>query len=215
MTPGAALVAALGDFYRQSWRLLLLNAGFSTTVLPLLVLSIWAPLALVPAVLVAGPATLALMHCAVTLAQTEDLSLRCALEGVRLHWRRGVVLAAGAAIVVALGVVAVDTYGRAGFWPLAALAFYLLLALLALQIPLLPLAVAEPGRPLLDVLRAAATVVLRRPVQVGVLGIALAAVNLAGAAAALLPLLTLTIAFSFLAAAHFTVPRPGPLEAQG
>ena len=32
-------------------------------------------------------------------------------------------------------------------------------------------------------------------------------VNLAGVAAALIPFLTLTIAYSFLAAAHFALPR--------
>lgn len=213
MRPGAALLAALGDTYRQSWRLLLLNAAFSATVVPLLVAAIWAPIALVGAVLVAGPTALALMHCTVTLAQTEELSLRCGLVGLRLHWRRGLALAALVGLVVAAGVVAVLAYGRADVWPLAGVALYLLLALGAFQIPLLPLAVSEPGLSLQDVFRSAAVVVFRRPLQVFALAVALAIVNLAGAAAALLPLLTLTVAFSFLAAAHFTVPRRSPVEA--
>ena len=213
MSPGAALLAALGDLYRQSWRLLLLNAAFSAAVVPLAVAALWAPVALVGAVLVAGPAALALMHCAVTLAQTEDLSLRCGLVGLRLHWRRGLVLALLLGVVVAVGIFAVLTYGRADVWPLAGVALYILLALAAFQIPLLPLAVAEPGLPLRDVLRSAAVVVFRRPLQVFALAVALAIVNLAGAAAAVLPLLTLTVAYSFLAAAHFTLPRRSLVEA--
>jgi hypothetical protein len=48
--------------------------------------------------------------------------------------------------------------------------------------------------------------VVARPVQAVVLGLALALVNLAGIAAAIMPFLTLTIAYTFLAAAHFALP---------
>ena len=70
-----ALREAATDFWEQSWRLAVLNTGLSLALLPVLVLSLWAPLALVLAVLLAGPLAMALMHCAITLAQTEDLRL--------------------------------------------------------------------------------------------------------------------------------------------
>jgi hypothetical protein len=51
---------------------------------------------------------------------------------------------------------------------------------------------------------------MRRPRAAFGLAFALTLVNLAGLAAALMPFLTLTIAYSFLAAAHFALP-PRPL----
>jgi hypothetical protein len=54
-------------------------------------------------------------------------------------------------------------------------------------------------------------VLLRRPAATTGLGVALLAVNLVGLVAAVLPFLTMTIAYSALAAARFTLPL-GPLE---
>jgi hypothetical protein len=204
---GGALRAAASDFYSYSWRLALLNALLSLAVVPLLVLALWVPLLLVAAALVAGPLAMALMHCAVTLAETEDLRLGCAVAGLRLHWRRGLALGAATGIVLAAAVYAVGTYGRAGAWPLVALVLYVLFAFGVFQLCLWPLAVHEPGSPLLGVARAAVELMFRRPLETLALGAALLVVNLAGAVAALMPLLTLTIAFSFLAAAHYVLPR--------
>ncbi|MGH3103502.1 MAG: hypothetical protein ACRDN6_05330 [Gaiellaceae bacterium] len=214
MSVGGALRAALADTYHQSWRLVLLNAALSAAVVPLLVAALWVPVALVVAILVAGPLALALMHCAVTLAQTEELSLRCWPAGVRLLWRRGLVLGLLVGVVVVAGIVAVEAYARADAWPLAALVLYVLAAFVALQLVLWPLAVSEPRAPLRSVLRSAATVFFQRPLELAALAAALAAVNLVGAAAALMPFLTLTVAYSFLAAAHFTLPRPPIREAE-
>jgi hypothetical protein len=204
---GEALRAAGVDFWHQSWRLAVLNAALSLAVAPLLVLALWVPLLLAVAALVAGPLALALMHCAVTLAETEDLRLSYALAGLRLHWRRGLALGAIAGVVLAAGVWAVAFYGTAGAWPLAALALYVVLAFGLLQLCLWPLAAHEPASPLRTLHRAALEVALRRPLETAALGIALLVVNLAGAAAALMPLLTLTVAFTFLAAAHYVLPR--------
>jgi len=74
------------------------------------------------------------------------------------------------------------------------------------------LAVARPERPLRTVARDAAELAARRPGATLVLGLALGAVNLAGAAAAAMPFLTVTIAYSFVAAAHFALPHPIPEE---
>ena len=46
----------------------------------------------------------------------------------------------------------------------------------------------------------------QRPGATLLLGLALLLVNLAGIAAAVMPFLTITVAYSFLAVAHFVVP---------
>jgi hypothetical protein len=204
-----ALRAALADGYRQSWRLVLLNAALSALLLPLLVASLWVPLLLVPAVVAAGVLATALMHCTVSLAQTEELRLRFALDGLRLHWRRGVVLGTAAALVFVAGVQAMETYGGV----LAAIVAYLLVVFAAYLLTLWPLAVADGAASLRAVLTAAAETLMRRPLHALALTLVLVVVNVAGAAAALMPLLTLTIAYSFLAAAHFALPSTHLREA--
>jgi hypothetical protein len=211
---GQALRQAAADFYEHSWRLVVLNSGLSLALLPFLALSLWVPFALVAAVLVAGPLAMALMHCAVTLAETEELRLGCAVSGLRLHWRRGLVLGAAVGLVGTAGGVALVTYGRAGSWPLVALVIYLLAGFGVLQLCLWPLAALERSTPLLGVARGALEVLLRRPVETLALALALLVVNLIGLAAALMPLLTLTIAYSFLAAAHYVLPRNPLREAR-
>ena len=215
MTVGAALRTALGDFYRQSWRLFLLNAALSAFVVTLVLAGAYVPMALVLLVL-AGPLAAALMHCAVTLAQTEDLRLAEAVTGLRLHWRRGLVLWAVALAVVGAGATALVSYARAGTWavPLVLLTLYVLVVFALVQLALWPLAVFERDRELKAVVRDAARAVLRRPAGFAALGLVLALLNLAGAAAALAPLLTLTVAYSALAAAHFTLPRSPIREAR-
>jgi len=208
MSIRSALRTAFVDFYRQSWRLCVLNAALSGVVVVLLVVGRYAPSALLLLALL-GPLLAALMHCAVTLAQTEDLRLAEAITGLRLHWRRGLVLWLLAVVVVGAGVAAVLSYGRAGVWawPLALLTLYLLAAFAVLQLALWPLAVFERERDLRGVISDAARQLVRRPVGFAALALVLALLNLLGAAAALAPLLTLTVAYSFLAAAHFTLPR--------
>jgi hypothetical protein len=63
------------------------------------------------------------------------------------------------------------------------------------------------------VARDAAVLLARRPL--GFLGLALALllVNAVGVAAAILPFLTLTVAYSFLVSAHFTLPKNPAREA--
>jgi hypothetical protein len=209
-----ALGAALRGMWEQSWRLLLANAALSAGVLPFLVAALWAPLALVGAALVAGPLAMALMHCAVELVREDELSLRSWTAGLRLHWRRGLALGAACALVVGAGVLAIGTYAGAGQTLLAIVVLYVLLAFGVYQLALWPLAVAERAAPLRTVARAAADVVLRAPLAATLLAVALLLLNAVGAAAALLPLLTLTLAFSALAAAHFTLPRD-PLRKAG
>ena len=209
---GEALKAALADFYRQSWRLVLLNSVFSVAALAIVLVTFWTPLALVLVVLL-GPLAMALMHCTVTLAQTEELSLEEAVEGLRLHWKRGLALAAVTAAVLGLGALAMSFYSGRGplVFPLAVVVFYLLALFAVFQMWLWPLAVFERERPFGEVIRDAARGLVVHPVASVGLALALFAVNALAAAAAILPLLTLSIAFTFLAAAHFVLPR-GPRE---
>ena len=96
---------------------------------------------------------------------------------------------------------------------LAVLAVYLLLAFAAFQLVLWPLAVFELSSPIRRVAGDALRTLLARPLQALVLALALIAVNLAGLAAAVMPFLTLTIAYTFLAAARFALPPTSTLEA--
>lgn len=203
-----ALGVAAADLYHQSWRLVLLNVLLGTVLILVVLASIASPLALALVVLL-GPAALTVMHCAVTLAQTEDLRLGEAVTGLRRLWRRGLVLGAVVTAAAVLGAFAVPFYASAGrwAWPLAALTVYVLLVFSLLQLALWPLAVFEATRPFRDVLREAALSVLRRPLGFAGLGLALLVVNALGVAAAILPFLSLTIAYSFLAAAHYALPK--------
>jgi hypothetical protein len=203
-----AFGAAAADLYHQSWRLVILN-----TLLGAVIVGVGlASLAIRPAILLVvllGPAAAAVMHCAVTLAQTEELRLSEAVVGLRRHWRRGLALGALASVVAVLGAIAVPFYSGAGTWawPLAALSLYLLLVFALFQLALWPLAVFEDARPFRDVARDAARVVVRRPGGFAGLALALLLVNAIGVAAAILPFLTLTIAYSFLVSAHFALPK--------
>jgi hypothetical protein len=205
---GAALRAALGDLYRQSWRFFVLNAALAACVVPVVIAGFWVPLVWV-LLLAVGPLGAALQHCAVVASTTEELRLREALVGLRLHWRRGLVLGAVSAAATALGVYAIAFYGSQGALVLAVLAVYVLLALLVFQLVLWPLAVAERDRPLRLVLEDALRALLARPLQALGLTMALVVVNLLGVALAVIPFLTLTVAYSSLAAARFTIPPEG------
>jgi hypothetical protein len=205
MRPGAALAAAVGDFYHQSWRFFLLNAALSAVVVPIAVVGLWAPLAwvLLPA---AGPLAAALMHCAVVDKLTGDLRLGDAVMGLRLHWRRGLLLGGVLAIGALAAVQSIAFYASRGVLVLAVLGAYLAAMFAVYQIVLWPLAVFEFELPFRRVAADAVRALLQRPLQALCLAVALFAINLAGLAAAGVPFLTLTIAYSFLAAAHFALP---------
>lgn len=210
MTPGAALRAALGDMYRQSWRFFLLNAALSAFVVPIVIVGLWVPPVWLLLVAV-GPLAAALMHCAVLAALREELRLSDALVGLRLHWRRGLLLGTLLAAAVLGGVRAIDFYAGHGALVLAAVAAYLLLALGVFGLVLWPLAVFELDSPVRDVAAHALDALFHRPIQALVLALALILVNVAGLVAAVMPFLTLTIAYTFLTAARFALP-PATVE---
>ena len=95
--------------------------------------------------------------------------------------------------------------GRA--WPVAMASLYVALLFGVWQIHVWPLAVARHRERLADVLREAARGLLRRPVSSIAFALALLLVNAVGAAG-ILPVLTLTVAYSAVAAAHFVLPPP-------
>ncbi len=214
MTLRRAFGVAAADLYHQAWRLIILNALLGMGVVVILLASIAVRGAFLLAILI-GPAIAAVMHCAVTLAQTEDLRLAEALRGLRRHWRRGLALGSALAASIALGALAVPFYAHAGTWawPLAAACVYLLLMFCVFQLALWPLAVFDSGRPLRAVARDAAFSVARRPLGFVGLAVALLLVNVIGVVAAILPFLTLTIAYSFLVSAHFALPKNPAREA--
>jgi hypothetical protein len=204
--PGRALRLALRDLYANSWRLLPLNAALGA-VLVAVGVAAFAVHAAVILVVLAGPVAAALVHSAVTLVRTGNLTFADVREGFLLHWRRGFALGAGGAALVFLGVLAVRFYSRSPVLvPLLFLTLYLVFMLGIYQVVLWTLAIAEPGRPLRASARAAAELVARRPGSALLLGLALFLVNAIGIAAAVMPFLTLTLAYSFVAAAHFALP---------
>jgi hypothetical protein len=203
-----ALGVAAADLYHQSWRLVVLNVSLGVVLVGVVLASLAIRSAIVLVILL-GPAAASVMHCAVTLAQTEELWLSEAVVGLRRHWRRGLILGAVLAAAAILGAIAVPFYSSAGTWgwPLAALSVYVLLVFALFQLALWPLAVFEEARPFRTVMRDAALAVGRRPWGFAGLALALLMVNAIGVAAAILPFLTLTIAYSFLVAAHFALPK--------
>jgi hypothetical protein len=215
MSVRVAMRTALRDFYEQSWRLVVLNSLLSIAALSVLVAASYALSALVLTVLL-GPLAATLMHCAVRVVRTQELSLRDALVGLRLQWRRGLELALLVVLVLVAGAIAIRAYAGSGSlgWPLAFLTAYVLGLFGVFQVQLWPIAIDERERPLREVLRKAAHALARRPMASLALAFLLLLVNLLGAAAAVLPLLTLTVAYSFLAAARFTLPHD-PLSGAG
>jgi len=111
MTLRRALGAAAADLYHQSWRLVVLNAMLGVFLVGVVLTS----LAIRPAILLVvllGPAVAAVMHCTVTLAQTEELRLTEAVVGLRRHWRRGLALGVLVAAAAILGAIAVRSIRR-------------------------------------------------------------------------------------------------------
>jgi hypothetical protein len=209
---GAVLRRSLRDFYEESWRLVLLNCALSAYVLAVLGLSAYSPPALL-LLLGAGPFAAALVSAAVIVVETGSLTIAEATGSLRRCWRRGIVLMAVVAFVAVATVVALRFYasGSALSWPLAVLILYLTGIFAVYQLLLWPLAVRDVDSPLREVAAEAGVALLRRPVATVGLALALLLVNLLGLAAAVLPFLTITPAYSALAAARFAL-APASLE---
>lgn len=211
---GAALGAAVRDLYRNSWRFVLANGCLAAAVLVPVWLAVElarpAPLLLM---LLAGPACAGLVHCAVLVVDDEagggsgDVRVADFALGVCRYWRRGLALGGLLGLVALAGVSAIRFYaGRGGGWAVAAFGCgYLLATAVVFQLVLWPVALRLAEWPLVEAFRAAAGLFAQGWPAVLRLGAVLLLVNLAGAAA-VLPLLTVTVAVSFLAAARLLPP---------
>jgi hypothetical protein len=200
--------------YRNSWRFVPANGCLAATVLVPVWLAVElatpAPLLLM---LLAGPACAGLVHCAVLVVDDEagggsgEVRLADLGRGVRRHWRRGLALGGLLGLVAVAGVSAIRFYaGRGGGWTVAAFGCgYLLAVAVVFQLVLWPVALRLAGRPLAAAFRLAAELFAQRWPAVLRLAAVLLLVNLAGAVA-VLPLLTVTVAVSFLAAARLLPP---------
>jgi hypothetical protein len=207
MTVRSALRAALVDTYQFSWRLFVLNTTLSAGIVLIVVLVSAFPLVLFVAPLVTGPLAAALVHSVITLVREQELHLSDAVAGARRFWRRGLVLGGISGLVLLLGVLAVTFYGseRHRVLPAAVLAVYAVaIAFLVLLVAWL-FAIADPEDSVADAIRRASSLMLRSPTRMLVFGAALLLVNLAGAVT-VVPILTLTIAYSFLATARLVLP---------
>jgi hypothetical protein len=205
MSARRALGLACADLYRNSWRLVPVNAALGAVLVFVAVAAITVHVFLVLAVL-AGPLAAALAHSSVTLVRTGNLKFADAWEGLRLHWRRGLALgAAGVALGVLAGV-AIHFYARSSVgWPFAFLTLYLVVLLGIYAAVLTTVAVADPGLSFRLAARNAGVLAAGRPGATLSIGLVLLLVNLAGIAAAVMPFLTITLAYSFVAVAHFVV----------
>ena len=204
---GAALGAALRDFWAHSWRLALLNAALSAAALSVAVAVAHSLLAIALVPLLGIPGA-ALQHSTIVLARTGELQLGDAASSLRCTWRRGLQLGLVDTLAIGAGIFAIVSYvSSAATLAAAVVVAYLLAGFLLLQLHLWPLAIADPDRSLRAAARDALAVLFARTGATLRLATALVAVNLAGLAAGVMPFLTLTVAFSFLASAHFAFGR--------
>jgi hypothetical protein len=207
MTPGLALRSALRDLFQNSWRLVPVNAALGAVLVAVTVLAVAVHALLVLAVLL-GPIAAALLHCAVVVARDGHVTLADARDGLRLHRRRGLQLGAAGLALALLAAFAVHFYTRLAFgWPLVFLTLYLVLGIGMFVVMVATIAIADPDKGLRQAARAAAGVGARRPGATLQLGLALLLVNAVGLAAGVMPFLTITVAYSFVAVAHFTLPK--------
>src|SRR5262249_19665226 len=175
----------------NSFRLVPLNALLGAILIAVAVLA-YALHAAVVLVVLAGPVAAALVHCAVTLVRTGNMTLADARDGFRLHWRRGLAPGAG---VPALGLLPVRfSSGLAYGWPLVFFTLSLLVLVGIYQAVLWTLAIADPDKPLRTIALEAGALGASRPGSTLLLGLALLLLNLGGIAAAVMPFLTLTVA---------------------
>jgi hypothetical protein len=213
MTVRAALSAALGDTYRNSLRLLAVNTAVTAMLAAVVIFVSAFPLVLFVAPLVAGPLIAALVHCVVTLVREEELVLADAFDGLQRFWKRGLALGAVTGAVLLAGALSVTFYASEDHRVLPLAAFCAYVVAIAFLLVLLGwlFALAEPEQGIGDALCSAAALALRTPLRLLVLGLVLLVINLAGVVT-VLPILTLTIAYSFLAAAHLVLPPVPSLE---
>ncbi len=212
MTVGDALRPAAVDLYRSSWRLLVLTSVVSAVLAAALAAASFVPLhavvLLVPVGAVVGPFVAALVDVTRESVETGGVTFRRWWAALKMLAGRGAAL--GAISAGALGVAGFVVWSYlsiGGVWAfLGLVALNLTLVLVLLLLLVWPLAVAMPGAPLRVPARRAAELMLRSPGTCLALGLALLVVNVVGAAL-ILPVLTITPAYTWLAVSHLVLPR--------
>jgi hypothetical protein len=213
MSVGAALRSAVADTYRSSWRLLVVNSAVSAVLCAVVLVVSAFPLVLLIAPVLAGPVAAALVYCVVLLIRDGSFETADAVDGLRRFWRQGLVLGALFGATLLLGALAVMFYSSAEHRaiPLAVLSVYVAAIVCLILLAAWPFAIGQE-QGVGEALRSAWFLALHAPLRLFMLGAVLFVVNVAGAVT-VLPLLTLTIAYSFLATARVVLPAPTLEEA--
>lgn len=215
---GAALHAALVDFYYNSLRLVGANLVWTAAlVLAYLVVPIWT-LGTVALLILAALPTGGLFRLAALIARGEPASI----GDVVGWWRRrpGATIGLGAIGLVWLAVGGTNAVGGvqsadALGWAFATLAFWGLAVGWVAAWVAWPLLVDpwRDGRPLRDTLRLTGYLVLAFPGRFVALGLVLAVV-VAVSVAAVVAIATISMAYAAIVAGRFVLPAADRLEAQ-
>ncbi len=214
-TVGAALRAAAGDFFFNSWRLVPANVLWAAgLVATLIALATLPPLGLVLAILLTVPAA-GVFRLAATVTRGGPASFGDALEVWTDQPMR--LLGLGAAIVLggfvlATNVVTGTVSGSPLGWAIATFAGWGLLAGWCWLLCLWPI-LLDPtrSRGIVASGRLAALVVLAHPLRLALLG-AVLALALVVSAVAFLLLFTVTLSYVALAAARYVLPAADRME---
>jgi hypothetical protein len=211
-----ALRAAAGDFYFHSWRLLPANVLWAAVVLAILAVALLVPPLIVLAPLSALPVA-GIFRMTTRIGRGESVSFWDGLEAWRGEVRPA--LGLGTALLVATIVLGFNVVsGLLGDslvgWALATLAFWGLLgtwlyAWVAWPILLDPARAAQPVR---QRLRLAALLLLAHPIRIAALGVVLLALCVVSIVA-IVPLLTVSVAFGALLSTRYVLPAADRLEA--
>jgi len=212
---GGALLAALGDLYYHSWRLVPANVVWSVVAIAVVVVLLVVPSGFVVAPVLALP-TAGIFRMAALIARGDAVSFRDALAA----WRTETLpqLALGAALLVAVVVLAVNlasgiVTGSVLGWAFATLAFWGLLATWLFAWTAWPL-IADPRRaawPFGARLQLAGLLVLAHPVRIGALGLLLAAF-LVASLVAIVALVTVSVVVAALVATRLVLPAADRLD---
>ncbi len=204
-----AVRTALGDFFANSWRLVVANVTWGLGLLGLLTVSSQAPLVIVLAPLLALP-TVGIFRLAACIARDEPVTT---VDGFRA-WRSlggralllGTALLAAAFVFVTNLMTGLQGGGVVG-WSLATLAGWGLVATGLLAVVAWPL-VADPWReelPLRTLVRLSALMALAFPLRLGAL-LALVAGVLAISTVALVAVLSISLAFAASVCCRYVLP---------
>jgi hypothetical protein len=211
-----ALRAAATDFYFHSWRLLPANVLWAAVVLAILAAALLLPALILLAPLAALPIA-GIFRTATRIVRGESVSFWDGLEAWRGEVRPALALGSGllaATVVLAFNVVTGLFSDSMLGWAFATLAFWGLVggwlyAWVAWPILLDPARATIPAR---QRLRLAALLALAHPIRIGALGLILFALCVASTIA-IVPLLTVSVAFSALVSARYVLPAADRLEA--